>query len=31
VITAWVTSSPRKFSAVSFIFCRMKAETWLGL
>ena len=30
-MTAWVTFSPRYASAVSFIFCRMKAEIWLGL
>src|SRR5678809_926295 len=30
VITAWVTVSPRYDSAVSFIFCRMKALIWLG-
>ena len=28
--TASVTGSPRCASAVSFIFCRMKADTWLG-
>ena len=30
-MTAWVTSSPRNFSAVSFIFCKMKAEICDGL
>ena len=29
-MTAWVTGPPRKASAVSFIFCSVKAEIWLG-
>src|SRR5712691_7373752 len=29
-MTAWVTVSPRYASAVSFIFCRMKALIWEG-
>src|ERR1700687_1146234 len=29
-MTAWVTGSPRYASAVSFIFCRMKALIWEG-
>jgi hypothetical protein len=30
-MTAWSTGSPRKDSAVSFIFCSTKAETCEGL
>ena len=29
-MTALATGSPRKASAVSFIFCSVKAEIWLG-